>query len=110
RAANGEIVPVATIFLTNRECPWKCLMCDLWRDTLTVSAPPGAIAAQLDYALERLPPARHVKLYNSGSFFDRQAIAPAEYPAIAARVRGFERVIVECHPALVGDDCRHFYE
>ena len=28
-------VPVATIFLTNRECPWRCLMCDLWKNTLT---------------------------------------------------------------------------
>ncbi|HEX3127861.1 MAG TPA: radical SAM protein, partial [Thermoanaerobaculia bacterium] len=24
RAENGEVVPVATLFLTNRECPWHC--------------------------------------------------------------------------------------
>src|SRR3989441_5830828 len=51
RAESGEIVSVATIFLTNRECPWRCLMCDLWRNTLTGAVPVGAIPAQIDYAL-----------------------------------------------------------
>lgn len=108
RSSSGAVVPVATIFLTNRECPWRCLMCDLWRNTLTEAVPPGAIPTQIDYALERLAPAREIKLYNSGSFFDRQAIPTADYQAIAARVRGFERVVVESHPALVGDDCLRF--
>ncbi len=103
RSAEGEIVPVATVFLTNRECPWRCLMCDLWRNTLTHSVPQGAIPAQIDFALARIPAARHLKLYNSGSFFDRQAIPVADYPAIAARANGFENVIVESHPALVGE-------
>lgn len=101
RADSGEIVPVATIFLTNRECPWRCLMCDLWRQTLTETVPLGAIAAQIEHALERLPPARQIKLYNSGSFFDSRAIPTRELPAIARLLRGFERVIVESHPALV---------
>ena len=26
-----EIVNIATVFLTNRECPFRCLMCDLWK-------------------------------------------------------------------------------
>lgn len=110
RAANGEVVPVATIFLTNRECPFRCLMCDLWRNTLTESVPVGAIPAQMDYALSQLPPARQIKLYNSGSFFDPRAIPPEDYDAIADRVRGFERVIVECHPAFVGDACWRFHD
>jgi radical SAM enzyme (TIGR01210 family) len=100
---NGEVVPVATIFLTNRECPWRCLMCDLWRHTLTESVPRGAIGAQIDYALKQLPPARHIKLYNSGSFFDERAIPSADYPEIASRLAGFERVIVESHPLLIGE-------
>jgi archaeosine synthase beta-subunit len=108
RAANGEIVPVATIFLTNRECPWRCLMCDLWRNTLSETVPVGAIPAQINYALQRLTPARQIKLYNSGSFFDPRAIPIEDHGAIAARVANFERVIVECHPALVGAACYRF--
>jgi archaeosine synthase beta-subunit len=108
RAASGELVPVATIFLTNRECPWHCLMCDLWRNTLTESVPPGAIPEQIRFALSRLPAARHIKLYNSGSFFDAQAIPPGDYSAIAAHVAPFERVIVESHPSLIGDRCFQF--
>ena len=108
RAESGEVVPVATIFLTNRECPWRCLMCDLWRNTLTESVPPGAIPTQIDFALTRLPPARQLKLYNSGSFFDPRAIPPEDLPAIAERVRSFERVVVECHPALIGEPALRF--
>jgi radical SAM enzyme (TIGR01210 family) len=103
RSASGEVVPVATVFLTNRECPWRCLMCDLWQNTLTETVPAGAIPAQIDHALSRLPPARQIKLYKSGCFFDPRAIPLDDHAAIAERVRGFERVIVESHPALVGD-------
>ncbi|MDP9338512.1 MAG: radical SAM protein [Acidobacteriota bacterium] len=107
-SASREIVPVATIFLTNRECPWRCLMCDLWRNTLTTSVPPGAITAQIDFALAPLPPARQLKLYNSGSFFDTRAIPVEDHSAIAERANRFERLIVENHPALVGENCLRF--
>ena len=107
-AESGEVVGVATVFLTNRECPWRCLMCDLWRNTLEETVPPGAIPAQIDHALARLPETRQIKLYNSGSFFDPGAIPKDDYPAIADRVRRFDRVIVECHPALVGEECLRF--
>jgi len=103
RADNGEMVPVATVFLTNRECPWKCVFCDLWKNTVTDTVPSGAIPQQIDYALSRLGPAQQVKLYNSGSFFDSRAIPTADHPAIAKRVAAFERVIVECHPNLVDE-------
>ena len=108
RSKDGEVVPVATVFLTNRECPWRCLMCDLWKNTLAESASSGAIPEQIDYALARLPAARQIKLYNSGSFFDARAIPAEDYPAIAERVRSFERVIVENHPALVGESAVRF--
>lgn len=131
RADSGDVVSVATIFLTNRECPWRCLMCDLWKNTLTETVPRGAIPAQIDYALERLgartplsargfgdegggqdiprsAAPSQIKLYNSGSFFDPRAIPPEDHPAIAERLRDFKRVIVECHPALVGESAVKF--
>ncbi len=108
RSSEGKIVPVSAILLTNRECPFRCVMCDLWRNTLTESVPAGAIPEQIDFALARLPRARVVKLYNSGSFFDLKAIPVEDYEAIAARLQEFERVIVECHPALVGERVLEF--
>jgi len=140
RAESGEVVSVATILLTNRECPWRCLMCDLWKNTLTETVLVGAVLAQIDYALDQCrvgvtpapnsgktlafnclltasqgegrrdacPTLRQIKLYNSGSFFDPRAIPPEDYVAIADRVRAFERVIVECHPALVGESALEF--
>jgi len=88
-------------------------MCDLWQQTL----PPGAsaipIASQIDHSLEALPAdpgaaPRILKLYNAGSFFDAGAVPPAEYPAIAERCAAFERVVVECHPALIGPPILRF--
>lgn len=105
---DGKIEPVATIFLSNRECPFRCTMCDLWRHTLTDTVPIGAIPEQIDLALRQLAPARTLKLYNSGSFFDERAIPPDDYASIAERVRNFDRVIVECHPAFVGKNCFGF--
>jgi archaeosine synthase beta-subunit len=110
---SGEVVPILTVFLTNRECPWRCLMCDLWKNTLTESVVPGMIPAQIDYAISslvdrELPSPQEIKLYNSGSFFDRGAIPKEDYPEIARRVRQFSRVILECHPKLVSDQVLHF--
>jgi radical SAM enzyme (TIGR01210 family) len=114
RSKDGTVVSVAAVFLTNRECPWRCVMCDLWRNTLEESVPVGAIPEQIGYALARLPElarlpgARHIKLYNSGSFFDPRAIPPEDFPAIADGVKSFEHVIVESHPALVGESALRF--
>ena len=108
RSASGAAEDVATIFLTNRGCQFRCLMCDLWKNTLSEPVHVGAIPAQIDYALARLPAARHVKLYNSGNFFDHKAIPPADYEPIAMRTGRFQTVIVENHPRLCGTDVTRF--
>jgi hypothetical protein len=97
----GTLLPTATIFLTNRECPFRCLMCDLWVNTLDSVVPTGAIAGQIRYALDRLPASRQIKLYNAGSFFDPQAIPLEDYEEIAAALSDFQRIIVESHPAFL---------
>lgn len=107
-SAAGRVEDVATIFLTNRECPFRCLFCDLWKNTTDERVPVGAIPRQIDMALAQLPAARHVKLYNSGNFFDRQAIPPEDYAPIAQRVAPFRTVIVENHPRLCGPACVEF--
>jgi radical SAM enzyme (TIGR01210 family) len=110
RTETGEIREVATVFLANRECPWRCLMCDLWKRTLEESVVPGAIVAQIAEALSSLPPVSRVKLYNAGSFFDPRAIPREDHAPIVRLLGGFERVVVESHPALVGSDCFRFAE
>jgi radical SAM enzyme (TIGR01210 family) len=110
RTRHGGVEDVATVFLTNRECPFRCLMCDLWKYTTRQRVPAGAVPAQIEQALAVLPPARHLKLYNAGNFFDAQAIPPGDLPRIGALVRDFRTVIVECHPLLVGGRCLAFRE
>ena len=106
-AASGQIVDVATVFLTGRECPWRCAMCDLWRHTTADDTPAGALPHQVRAALAsvgdetgRVPP--HVKLYNAGSFFDPRAVPRGDYDAIAREISACSHVIVESHPALIG--------
>jgi radical SAM enzyme (TIGR01210 family) len=99
--ATGELISTATVFLTNRECPFRCLMCDLWQNTLDERVTPGEITNQIRHALAQLPPARQIKLYNAGSFFDPQAVPPEDYEEISTLIASFERVIVECHPSFL---------
>jgi len=112
RDANGALAPTAVVFLTNKECPFRCVMCDLWVNTLDATVPRGAIATQIRAALSDLPAANQIKLYNAGSFFDPAAIPPDDDDEIAKVVQGFERVIVEAHPAFLAgayrDRCLRF--
>ena len=106
RAAGGAIDRLATVFLTGRECPWRCAMCDMWKHTTAGDTPRGAIATQINAARANLRTRAELidgmKLYNAGSFFDPRAVPEADYDDIARALTGLSRVIVESHPALVG--------
>lgn len=108
RSASGEVLDTGIIFLSNKECSFRCLMCDLWKNTTESSVPVGAIPDQIKWALKQMPEARQVKLYNSGSFFDQKAIPVKDYKAIASLVSGFETVVVEAHPKLINEQCLEF--
>jgi radical SAM enzyme (TIGR01210 family) len=112
RSPEGELLPTLTVLLRGRECTWHCLMCDLWKNTVPRPIPPGAVPAQLQHAIASIPPQpsppRQIKLYNSGSFLDVRAVPPQDYSAIGRLLRGFQRVIVECHPKLVGPRALQF--
>lgn len=107
-SSKGLVEKVNTIFLTNMECRFTCLMCDLWKNTTDRSTPPGAIPEQIQWALKQLPPAQHIKLYNGANFFDPRSIPLADYEKIAALVESYESVIVENHPNLSGERVLQF--
>ena len=108
RTFSGKVEDTGIIFLTNKECPFHCLMCDLWKNTTDQSVPVGAIPDQIEWALAQMPKVKHLKLYNSGSFFDEKAIPEADYKRIATLVNHFETVIVESHPKLINEKCLRF--
>lgn len=105
---SGKIEDTAIIFLSNRECSFQCLMCDLWKNTTDKPVSVGAIPDQIEWALAQMPEAKHLKLYNSGSFFDERAIPEEDYKRIASLVSNFETVIVESHPKLINEKCLRF--
>lgn len=106
--SEGKIEDTVVIFLTNRECPFHCLMCDLWKNTTNFTLPAGVIPKQIEWALQRSPSAKNVKLYNSGSFFDPRAIPVKDYERIASILEEFDSVLVESHPMLINSRCVSF--
>lgn len=111
RLPGGGAAPVLTVLLAGAECPFTCVFCDLWRQTLPGPTPAGALPAQLRAALAQagaLPPASAAKLYNASNFFDPRAVPPADDSEIADLMAPFSRVTVECHPRLVGPRCVAF--
>ena len=123
----GEAL-IHTLFLTGRECPFRCVMCDLWRNTLSGPTPPGAIPRQIRWALAKLAQeggswegrtveseaggkrrgARAIKLYNSANFFDPKAVPAVDLPDIASLCRSYDRVVVENHPKLTDERILRF--
>ena len=108
------LAPTATVFLTGKECAWRCVMCDLWSYTTTEKTPPGAIPAQIVDArrsLEmRAQMVRQMKLYNASNFFDPHAVPQEDYGAIAAALEGLDLIVVESHPSLIGHQVDRFLE
>lgn len=99
----GQMFRCLTVFIVSRECPWRCVFCDLWRYAAPSKAPIGSPFQQL-VAVTRSDSVQDcdcIKIYNAGSFFDFRAIPRSEIPAIAAACRGFSKVVVECHPKLI---------
>ena len=103
-----KIENVATIFLTNRECPFRCLMCDLWKNTTNETVTQGSIPLQIEFALSQLPSTKHIKLYNSGNFFDSKAIPSQDHDAICQLLGEFDTVLVENHPKLTDKNVLKF--
>ena len=108
RSVSGIIEHTGIIFLSNKECSFKCLMCDLWKNTTLTTVPQGAIPEQIRWGMEQMPYFSQLKLYNSGSFFDIKSIPEEDYGSIAALVKNVKRVIVEAHPKLIGESCLRF--
>ena len=55
-----------------------------------------------------LPRDCRIKLYNASNFFDHRAVPKVDLPRIARLLNEFERVVVECHPRLVGESLFRF--
>ena len=112
RDADGTVRDVLTVLTTGRECVFDCVFCDLWKNTLPHATPPGALVRQLDAVLAAHRPVgrgiRTIKLYNASNWFDPKAVPPTDEPAIAERLEGFDRVVVESHPKLCGPPAKRF--
>lgn len=113
RTPDGRLLPAFTIFLAGAECPFTCVFCDLWRETLDGPTPAGALPVQIRKALAAagpLPSPAAVKLYNASNFFEPRAVPVEDEDEILALAAPFARVTVECHPRLIGDRCLRFAE
>jgi len=109
-AADGPPGPSTTVFLLGKECPFRCLMCDLWRNTTDHRTEPGSLVRQLAAVLPTITHRDTIKLYNASNFFDPQAVPTTDLADLAAMVRDFKCVVVENHPKLLGPTVPAFAE
>lgn len=100
----------STVFLTGKECPFRCLMCDLWKYTLDGPTPEGAIVAQLQQAIEQIDHRDCIKLYNASNFFDAQAVPRSDHERLIELLKPFKCVVVENHPKLTNRSLIDFAE
>lgn len=113
REPGGGELQTLTIFLAGAECPFTCVFCDLWRETLDGPTPPGALTAQLRKVLAAvgtLPRPAAAKLYNASNFFDPRAVPVEDETEILDLLAPFSRVTVECHPRLIDGRSLRFAE
>lgn len=103
RQTDGRLLRSRTVFLVGSECPFPCSFCDLWQYTTPTATPAGAIPAQITQALADDPTNTPlIKLYNASNFFEKTAVPPSDDAEILQLLRGFEKVVVECHAKLLG--------
>jgi hypothetical protein len=108
RRSSGDIVDAATVFLAGAECPFSCVFCDLWQQTLSGHTPLGSLPRQLREALREIGQRSLIKLYNASNFFDPAAVPPADQTSMLRLLQGFAQVTVECHPRFIDDGCFAF--
>lgn len=99
------VVRTATYFLTGAECRFACAFCDLWKYTLDGPTPTGSLVRQIYQLHEKLASmsesVQWLKLYNASNFFDATNVPSEDVIPIAHACRGFQRVVVENHAALL---------
>jgi len=108
RRPGGDVLDATTVFLTGTECPFSCVFCDLWQQTLSGHTPLGSLPRQLREALREIGQRSLIKLYNASNFFDPTAVPPADDVSLLRLLEGFAQVTVECHPRFVEDRCFSF--
>ncbi|MCB1608054.1 MAG: hypothetical protein KDI71_13885 [Xanthomonadales bacterium] len=105
----GQVSPALTLFLVGARCPFRCIYCDLGEGMLDHATPSGSLPAQIRAGIAAATThCPTIKLYNAANFFDRRAVPPIDEGAIVEQVRAYGRVVVECHPRLIGDRMRRF--
>ena len=112
RRPDGRRERALTVFLAGAECPFTCSFCDLWQWTLDGPTPPGALVTQLERVLASVegPLPQRLKLYTASNFFDRRAVPPGDYAALARLAAPFEAVTVESHASTIGAAALDFAE
>ena len=112
RRPDGRIEQVLTLFAAGAECPFTCSFCDLWQWAIEGRTPPGALAGQVERAVDTLggsTPDRF-KFYNASNFFDTRAVPTEDVARIAELTRSFRAVTVESHANTIGPAAAAFAE
>ncbi|MGC8619313.1 MAG: archaeosine biosynthesis radical SAM protein RaSEA [Thermoplasmata archaeon] len=103
------------LVLRTRGCFWfyhsGCTMCGYYNDTNPTNVTDEDLLKQVERAKEKYSGEKIVKIYNSGSFFDRNEISQEMQLKILNTFSDAERIIVETRPEFINERMlENFYE
>jgi len=109
RETDGALAQTLTLFLVGAKCPFRCVYCDLGDAMIDGATPVGSLPNQIRLGIAAAQADCHtIKLYNASNLFEKRALPSVDDATIAQLVSGYERIVVECHPRLIGERMERF--
>lgn len=109
RETDGSLAQTLSLFLVGAKCPFRCVYCDLGDAMIDGATPVGSLPNQIRLGIAAAQvDCNTIKLYNASNFFEKRAVPSVDDATIAQLVSAYQRVVVECHPRLIGGRMERF--
>jgi radical SAM enzyme (TIGR01210 family) len=105
---DGKIVDAFVIIFRTKGCSWAlnsgCSMCGYFNDSMWQVVSDKDLITQLNFAMENYSGQKFIKIFTSGSFFDKEEISSKSRIEVLNKLKdSTEKISVESRPEYVND-------